>query len=338
MYSILYPDILSNDNFKYEKPIAGDKYHLLKYDAKISDDIPDEVWEKADSLVTGLYMKVDEPLIKKLKSCKIITRMGVGYDLIDEVKCGEAGIVVSNVPDYGTYEVADHAISLIMNFARGISEYDRLLKINLKKNWNYSTVSTIDRVVNKSIGIIGLGRIGTAFALRAKAFGFNVSFYDPYVPDGQEKALNIERHLTLEDLITSSDYISIHCLANKETENLINAEIFKLCKPNLVIVNTARGAIIDLDAAYEALKSEKIRAIGLDVLPTEPADISHPLINAWLNETWAEGRIILTPHSAFYSPTGLIFLREKALKTCIDHIEGVNTANCINVKYIKKRR
>ena len=338
MYSILYPDILSNDNFKYEKPIAGDKYHLLKYDAKISDDIPDEVWEKADSLVTGLYMKVDEPLIKKLKSCKIITRMGVGYDLIDEVKCGEAGIVVSNVPDYGTYEVADHAISLIMNFARGISEYDRLLKINLKENWNYSTVSTIDRVVNKNIGIIGLGRIGTAFALRAKAFGFNVSFYDPYVPDGQEKALNIERHLTLEDLITSSDYISIHCLANKETENLINAEIFKLCKPNLVIVNTARGAIIDLDAAYEALKSEKIRAIGLDVLPTEPADISHPLINAWLNETWAEGRIILTPHSAFYSPAGLIFLREKALKTCIDHIEGVNTANCINVKYFKKRR
>ena len=338
MYSILYPDILSNDNFKYEKPIAGDKYHLLKYDAKISDDIPDEVWEKADALVTGLYMKVDEPLIEKLKSCKIITRMGVGYDLIDEVKCGEAGIVVSNVPDYGTYEVADHAISLIMNFARGISEYDRLLKINLKENWNYSTVSTIDRVVNKNIGIIGLGRIGTAFALRAKAFGFNVSFFDPYVPDGQEKALNIERHLNLEDLIASSDYISIHCLANKETENLINAKMFKLCKSNLVIVNTARGVIIDLDAAYEALKSEKIRAIGLDVLPTEPADNNHPLIKAWLNEAWAEGRIILTPHSAFYSPKGLIFLREKALKTCIDHIEGVNTANCINVKYIKKRR
>ena len=172
-------------------------------------------------------MKIDAPVIQKLKSCKIITRMGVGYDLIDEVKCGEAGIVVSNVPDYGTYEVADHALSLIMNFARGISEYDRLLKLNLKENWNYTAVSTIDRVVNKNIGIIGLGRIGTAFALRAKAFGFNVSFYDPYVPDGQEKALNIKRYLKLEDLIASSDYISIHCLANKETENLINDKMFK---------------------------------------------------------------------------------------------------------------
>ena len=140
----------------------------------------------------------------------------------------------------------------------------------------------------------------------------------------------------LEELMSTSDYISIHCLANKETTNLIDDAMFKVCKPNLVIVNTARGVIIDLNAAYEALKSEKIRAIGLDVLPTEPADNNHPLIKAWLNEKWAEGRIVLTPHSAFYSPTGLVFLREKALKTCIDHIEGVNTVNCINTKFLKK--
>ena len=257
MYSILYPDSLGKDDFKYEKPIAKGICNLIKYDAKSSDEIPDEIWAKADAVITGLYMKIDAPVIQKLKSCKIITRMGVGYDLIDEVKCGAAGIVVSNVPDYGTYEVADHALSLIMNFARGISEYDRLLKLNLKENWNYTAVSTIDRVVNKNIGIIGLGRIGTAFALRAKAFGFNVSFYDPYVPDGQEKALNIKRYLKIEDLIASSDYISIHCLANKETENLINDKMFNICKPNLVIVNTARGVIIDLNAAYEALKSKK---------------------------------------------------------------------------------
>ena len=338
MYSILYPDSLSKDDFKYEKPIAKDICNLIKYNAKISNEIPEEIWSKADAVITGLYMKIDEPLIEKLKSCKIITRMGVGYDLIDEIKCGESGIVVSNVPDYGTYEVADHAISLIMNFARGISEYDRLLKENINNNWNYSVVSTIDRVVNKNVGIIGLGRIGTAFALRSKAFGFNVSFYDPYVPDGQEKALNLNRYDKLEDLVSSSDYLSIHCLANKETENLINAKIFKICKPNLIIVNTARGVIIDLNAAYEALKSKKIRAIGLDVFPDEPADKNHPLVNAWLYEKWAKGKIIFTPHSAFYSPTGLVFLREKALKTCIDHLQGINTANCINIKYLKNQR
>ena len=338
MYSILYPDILIKDDFKYEKLIAADKCQLIKYDAKTSKEIPEEVWNKADALITGLYMKIDEPVIQKLKSCKIITKMGVGYDLINEVKCGETGIVVSNVPDYGTYEVADHAISLIMNFARGISEYDRLLKKNIKENWNHAVVSTIDRVVGKNIGIIGLGRIGTAFALRAKAFGFNVSFYDPYVPDGQEKALNINRHSRIEDLMTESDYISIHCLANRETENLINAKMFQICKPNLVIVNTARGVIIDLDAAYKALKSEKIRAIGLDVFPTEPADLNHPLVKAWLTEEWANGKILFTPHSAFYSPTGLTFLREKALKTCIDHLQGIKTANCVNIKYLKNQR
>src|SRR6056300_813030 len=123
MYSVLYPDFLAKDDFKYEKPIANGICELIKYDAKKSSQIPDAIWNKADALVTGLYMKIDESLIYKLKTCKIITRMGVGYDLINEVKCGESGIVVSNVPDYGTYEVADHAISLIMNFARGISEY-----------------------------------------------------------------------------------------------------------------------------------------------------------------------------------------------------------------------
>ena len=338
MYSVLYPDFLAKDDFKYEKPIANGICELIKYDAKKSSQIPDAIWNKADALVTGLYMKIDESLIYKLKTCKIITRMGVGYDLINEVKCGESGIVVSNVPDYGTYEVADHAISLIMNFARGISEYDRLLKENINNNWHHSSVYTIDRVVKKKLGIIGLGRIGTAFALRAKAFGFDISFYDPYVPDGQEKALNINRCNKLDELMSTVDYLSIHCLANNETNNIINASILKICKPNLVIVNTARGAIIDLDAAYDALKADKIRAIGLDVLPTEPADIKHPLINAWLNEKWADGKIVITPHSAFYSPTGLIFLREKALKTCLDHLQGVKTSNCINEKYLKYRR
>ena len=172
MYTILYPDFLAKDNFKYEQPIADGICNLIKYDAKKSNEIPDKIWNEADALVTGLYMKIDESIIPKLNSCKIITRMGVGYDLIDEIKCGEAGILVCNVPDYGTYEVADHAITLIMNFARGISEYDRLLKKNINDNWHHSSVTTIDRVVNKNIGIIGLGRIGTAFAFRRKeSFG-----------------------------------------------------------------------------------------------------------------------------------------------------------------------
>ena len=111
MYSVLYPDYLAKDDFKYEKPIADGVCNLIKYEAKQANEIPDDIWNKANALVTGLYMKIDEALISKLKSCKIITRMGVGYDLIDEVKCGEAGIAVSNVPDYGTYEVADHAIT-----------------------------------------------------------------------------------------------------------------------------------------------------------------------------------------------------------------------------------
>ncbi len=337
MYSILYPDNLTNDDFLYERPIAENRCKLIKFNASNSEEIPNDIWKNADGLITGLKMKIDKNAIDKLTSCKIITRLGVGYDLIDIKYSGNKGIIVSNVPDYGTYEVADHAIAMIMNFARGISTYNDMLKSNIKKNWNFGAVSTIDRVVNKNIGIIGLGRIGTAFALRAKAFGFNVKFYDPYIPDGQEKALNIERYHNLKELISEIDYLSIHCLANKETENLIDAKIFNICKPNLTIVNTARGVIINLDDAYTALKNNKLQAIGLDVFPNEPPNKNHSLVKAWLNEGWAKSRIIFTPHSAFYSPTGLIFLREKALKTCLDHLEGTKTANCVNTKYFNKQ-
>ena len=337
MYSILYPDNLTNDDFLYERPIAKNRCKLIKFNASNSKEIPNDIWKNADGLITGLKMKIDKNVIDKLTSCKIITRLGVGYDLIDIKYSGNKEIIVSNVPDYGTYEVADHAIAMIMNFARGISTYNDMLKSNIKKNWNFGAVSTIDRVVNKNIGIIGLGRIGTAFALRAKAFGFNVKFYDPYIPDGQDKALNIERYHNLEELISEIDYLSIHCLANKETENLIDAKIFNICKPNLTIVNTARGVIINLDDAYTALKNNKLQAIGLDVFPNEPPNKNHSLVKAWLNEGWAKSRIIFTPHSAFYSPTGLIFLREKALKTCLDHLEGTKTANCVNTKYLNKQ-
>ena len=229
-------------------------------------------------------------------------------------------------------------MAMIMNFSRGISSYNDKLKSNLNQNWNFGVVSTIDRIVNKNLGIIGLGRIGTALALRAKAFGFNIKFYDPYVPDGQEKALNISRCNSLEELVSDVDYLSIHCLANKETENMINEKIFNICKPNLTVINTARGIIINLDDAYKALKNNKINAIGLDVFPTEPPSKKHPLVNAWLNDEWAKEKIIFSPHSAFYSPTGLIFLREKALKTCLDHLEGIKTANCVNNKFLKKQR
>ena len=284
-------------------------------------------------------MKIDKKVIDQLKECKIITRLGVGYDLIDIQYCGSKGIVVSNVPDYGTYEVADHAMAMIMNFARGISAYNEKLRSNLDANWNFSSVNTINRLVNKNVGIIGLGRIGTAFALRAKANNWCPRhIYDPYVPDGQEKALNIERCNNLEELISDIDYLSIHCLANEETENLINDKILNLCKPNLTIINTARGAILNLDDIYTALKNKKLGCIGLDVFPDEPPNKNHPLVKAWLNEDWAKEKIIFTPHSAFFSPTGLIFLREKALKTCLDHLEDIKTANCVNAEYLDNQR
>jgi len=187
------------------------------------------------------------------------------------------------------------------------------------------------------LGIVGLGRIGTACALRAKSFGLNIIFYDPYVPDGQDKALNINRVKKLTDLMAQSDYVSIHCLANEETSGLFDSNLLKFCKHGQVLINTARGVIIDLNAVYDFLKTGQLGAVGLDVFSSEPPSKSNRLISAWLNkEDWLEGRLVLTPHSAFYSPDGLSFLREKALNTCLDYLSNNMIANCVNNIYLKK--
>ena len=337
MYTVVYPDSISSDNFSIEKKLTKGSTKLISLGAKNIEEIPAEILQKADALVTGIQLKIDKQLIKKLKCCKIITRAGVGYDLIDIKAAGKAGIAVCNVPDYGTYEVADHAIALILNFARGISIYDKLLQQDLEANWSYLKAPSVSRLSGRILGIVGLGRIGTACALRAKAFGLDVVFYDPYVPDGQDKALNIKRIEQLPDLLSQSDYVSIHCLANEETSGLFDSALFKFCKPGQVLVNTARGVIVDLDSLYDCLKAGQLAAAGLDVFSSEPPPKENKLIRAWCDqEDWLEGRLVLTPHSAFYSPDGLKFLRNKALKTCLDYLNNRSLVNCVNNIYLNK--
>ena len=161
---ILYPDILFNDNFAIEKPLVGNSYSLHGVDAKSLHDIDKNILQEAVALVTGLKLKIDKSLISELDNCKIITRLGVGYDIIDVKECLRRGIPVCNVPDYGTCEVSDHALALLLNFARGISFYNENLKDDITNNWDYSSAVSITRLQGKRLGILGLGRIGTASA------------------------------------------------------------------------------------------------------------------------------------------------------------------------------
>jgi len=180
-------------------------------------------------------------------------------------------------------------------------------------------------------GVVGLGRIGLAAALRARAFGLEVAFHDPYPPPGAELSTGFRRHRALADLLSEADIVSIHCPTTRETERLIDAMALARMKPGAVLVNTARGGIVDLDAVGEALRQGRLGAAALDVLPEEPPDRSHPLLAAWARqEAWLEGRFLLTPHAGFFTPESLADMRRLSAQAAADFLRDGSLRACVN--------
>jgi lactate dehydrogenase-like 2-hydroxyacid dehydrogenase len=268
-----------------------------------------------------------------------VVRSGVGFDGLDLAAWGRQGVAVFNVPDYGTSEVADHAIALMLALTRGIATYHEAIRSDPAKGWSHTAAPAVRRLRDTVFGVVGLGRIGLAAANRARAFGMQIAFHDPNLASGMEIAVGARRCSSLEDLMAISDVLSVHAPASAETQGLIGEAAFAHAKPGVVIINTARGSIVDLDALYEALKSGRVAAAGLDVLPKEPADASQRLIAAWRNrEPWIDGRLTLSPHAAFYSPASLRDMRTKSIETALRHLRTGDLANCVNKEFLAKRR
>lgn len=262
--------------------------------------------------------------------CRIVSQAGVGFNHIDLVACAERGIPVCNTPDYGTSEVADHAVALALALTRGIVAYNGKLQ-RREMGWHAREQTTVRRLTGRTFGIAGLGRIGTAAALRAKAFNVDIAFYDPYLPAGAERAFNFRRVTSLAELFEVSDVVSVHTPLTEETTGFINADALAHAKPGCVLVNTSRGGTMDLDAVHDALRSGQLAGAGLDVLPVEPMTYEHPLIRAFeANEDWLDGRLIITPHAAFFSPEGLADMRRISTQTVVDYLNHGVTRSCVN--------
>ena len=195
--------------------------------------------------------------------------------------------------DYGTEEIADHALALALSMRRGVLLHHDLQRGLSPAPWAHIDHPLVARLQGNTFGILGLGRIGTAAALRAKAFGWKVLFYDPYLPNGADKALGIERTKDIKELYRRSTTLSIHCPHTRETRNSVTYEQLKLMPKGSVLVNTARGEIVDLDGVERCLKEGILAGAALDVLPVEPIpeDNVHPLIKAYREkEEWLIGR------------------------------------------------
>jgi len=301
------------------------------------EDVTDDQWQQCDALVT--LLDVPPQYRDKLQKCRLLVTPKVGFDNIDLAYWGQRGIPVCNVPDYGTMEVADHALALMLSLMKGVTFHTRELKRDPQGLWRPALNPYGKRLSSCVLGLVGLGRIGMAVALRAKAFGMDVRFFDPYVENGRDLALGVTRVLSLEELFAQSDVVSVHAPLATETDKLINAEVLAHSKPGLILVNTARGPIIDLDALYDAMRREQVLAAGLDVLPQEPADPDHPLIKAWAaDEEWIDHRLVITPHSAFYTPESVYDMRYKGGEIAVRYLSGGSLENCVNREMIETLR
>lgn len=301
------------------------------------DTVDDALWATCDGIVGG--PDLPEAILDRLARCRINVRPAVGYDSVDIARWGRYGIPVCNTPDYGTMEVADHALGLLLALRRGTARSDRLLRADPRGNWRPSDVPLARRLSACTLGIVGLGRIGTAVALRARAFDMDVVCHDPFVASGVELALGIRRVDSLEELARQSDAVSLHVPLSPATRGLAGAAFFAAAKPGMVLVNTARGGVVDLDALYAAMRDGRVAGAGLDVLPTEPADLRSPLLRDWHEGApWLADRLLVTPHSAFYTPESARDMRAKAARTAARYLRDGVLENCVNAQFIVNRR
>lgn len=238
-------------------------------------------------------------------------------------------MLTSLCSDYGTCEIADHALGLALSLRRGILLHNETQRADPPAPWMYIDTPLVSRLQGATFGILGLGRIGTAVALRAKAFGWNVLFYDPYLPNGVDKSVGVERTRDIHELFKRSSTLSLHCPCTRETRGMIGYDLLKLLPRGAVFVNTARGEIVDLDGVERCLREGIISGAGLDVLPEEPIpeDNVHPLIQAYRQkEPWLMGRAVITCHTAFYSPESFVDIRVKSAETMRDVlIDGIQS-------------
>jgi len=243
----------------------------------------------ADALIIS-SSPVTRRVMESLEGVKAVMRTGVGYDVIDVAAATELGVVVINVPDVWIREVANHALALLLAWNRKIVTLDREVHAG---TWSSRVPGAVTGSLHgETVGIVGLGNIGSAFARRIAALETHVIACDPYVDDARFKALGVER-VDLPTLAARADYVSVHALLNAETRGLINEAFFRRMKPTACLVNTSRGPVVDEAALVRALQERKLAGAALDVFEQEPLAADSPLRRM--------DNVILTPHAAYFS-------------------------------------
>ena len=276
-----------------------------------------------DGILTN-WAKVTTDVVKAAGKCRVIGRYGIGLDNIDVSTATSLGMVVFNVPTYCLEEVSDHAMALVLAMARKIPRLDKEVK---NRNWDRNIGPQMYRIRGQKLGIFGFGKIGKLIVPKAKGFGMEVLAYSPSLTDAAAKAYGV-KNVDFEELLTESDFITIHCPLVPETNHLIDANALSKMKSTAYLINTARGGVVDHEALYKALQEDWIAGAGLDVLPEEPPADNFALLDL--------DNVIITPHAAFWSEESINDLQISAAKGVLEVLTGKIPDAIVNPEVLQR--
>ena len=286
-----------------------------------ADDIL-AVARDADAVI-NCYAQLPGEVIGRLERCRIIARTGIGIDTIDVAAASARGIVVTNVPEYCEDEVSDHAMALLLSLARNVTRGNTQVHAG---GWALAEIKPMYRLRDRTLGLVGFGRIARLVATKAQGFGLAVVASDPYVEPADAAALGVEL-TSFEDLLGRADFVSVHAPLTPATRHLIGAGALAMMRPEAVVINTARGALVDVAAVAGALDRGQIAGAALDVLPDEPPPADLPL--------YGRPNVILTPHTAFYSEESMVDLQSKAAQQVALVLSGQDPVYPVNLDSLR---
>lgn len=308
---------LDQDRTTEEEAVAeAAGVELVLQQARTEDEVIAAA-QGADGLLVQ-YAPITDRVLEALPTVRAIGRYGVGVDTIDLAAATARGVAVSNVPDYGTEDVSDHAVALAVTLSRGIVELDRNLR---EGTYSLAPVKPLHRLSTRTFGVIGLGRIGAATARKARALGFCVQGHDPMREAGTTTEDGIAVR-TRDEILSTSDVISIHVPLTKDTHHLITTSTLARMRPGSLLINTSRGGVVDTEAVARALRSGPLRGAGLDVFETEPLPADSPLREC--------PSAVLTPHASWYSEESETELKRRVIENVVEVLAGRSPRNILN--------
>jgi D-3-phosphoglycerate dehydrogenase len=312
------------ESLDVEKKILAELADLVPLQTKKPEDFLSQAAD-CDALLNTYAGPITAEVMAKMPRCRIIARYGIGVDTIDLDAATQAGIIVTNNPTYCIEEVAEHTMALLLDSARKIAFYDRLVRAG---TWAVPPGKPLYRLVGRTLGLVGFGNIARQVAVRAAAFGMKILYADPFVKDGQFSEPGKKVELTA--LYQEADFISVHPPLTAQTRGMINDDAFSRMKPGAVLINCSRGPVVETAALVRALDAKKIAGCALDTTDPEPLPDPHPL----------RGRdnVIINPHVAWYSETAMVGLQAGAPNEVKRVLSGEWPVNVVNKAVKGKNR